>query len=102
MTATHAEMWALAKSFPTLTTWANRHASKSFDGAIVLAALREPWVTSGSRYALLFIADVWNSSGMRPLLPQTARQWSISDAFSVWDDAHRAAALAWLSRPWWP
>jgi hypothetical protein len=102
MTATHPEMWALAATFPTLSQWAARHAGKDFDGDFILAALREPWVTSGSRYALLFVADVWNSSGMRPLLPRTLRQWSIADALAVWDAQHREAALVWMSRPWWP
>jgi hypothetical protein len=109
-------MWLLASTFPTLREWVDRMGPEDIDGDAILAALREPWVTTGSRYALLFLADVWNSS-MRGsftakasrrdgptegLLPRELRTWSIVDAFASWDDAHRSAALAWFRSPWWP
>jgi hypothetical protein len=94
-------MWALAATFPTLHKWAGRPDRGHFDGDVVLAALKQPWVTSGSRFALLFLADVWNTS-IRADLPPRLRKWSIVDALASWDGEHRAAAVAWMSQPWWP
>lgn len=104
MTKRSRDMWTLAASFPTLTGWATTqsNAGTEFDGDAVLAALKESWVSSGSRHALLFIGDIWNSPDMRPLYPKSLRGMSIVDAWAIWDNAHRTAALAWLERPWWP
>jgi hypothetical protein len=93
-------MWTLAATFPTLTKWVAQHVSEPFDGTQILAALQTSWVTTGSRFALLFLADVWNSS--RYWLPESSQSWSLTAAFACWDDAHRNAALAWLKAPWWP
>lgn len=98
-----ARMWSLAATFPTLFRWADKsyRDGADFDGNVVIAALAEPWVTTGSRYALLFVLDVWNSDA-REYLPGSLREWSFVSAWACWDDAHRAAALAWLKAPWFP
>jgi hypothetical protein len=100
--ADSARMWALARTFPTLDRWVAAREREDFDGDLILAALKQPWVTTGSRYALLFLADVWNAPAMRLALPRTLRCWSIADALASWDHDHRAAAVAWMSAPWWP
>lgn len=101
---TSQKMWDLADSFPTLRRWAveKREAGVDFNGDHVLDALaNEPWVTTGSRYALLFLLDVWNPWA-RHQLDEQWRNWSIVRAWGCWDDAHRMAAQGWLDNPFFP
>jgi hypothetical protein len=113
-----AQMTALARLFPSMTRW---------DGSSVPGA--DPWEpealvewlnasgepTSGSRQAAMFLLSVWNKDdwcayglkmrrrekGSHPGSRRIGR-FDINDAWAAWDDAHRAAALAWLTNPFWP
>lgn len=100
MSATHDRMWRLAATFPTLRKFVDRQRGP-FDAERVLQALSEPWVTTGSRFALLFVLDVWNPA-IRSELPEHLRDWSLAAAWGRWDDDHRKAALGWLQRPFFP
>lgn len=112
---TSQQRWAeLVRSFPTLQRWASgadlRNADDLLEAlGVVYCWIDEgyrpcesaAWLTSGSRFALLFCLDVWNS-GMRELLPESLQRWSSVTAFSIWDHEHRAAALAYYQEPFYP
>lgn len=74
--------------------------------------------TSGSRHAALFLLSIWNREDwsdrrafergqalrIRRSKESVRRigRFDISDAWAVWDEGHRRAALAWLVEPFWP
>lgn len=112
-----AAMTALARLFPTMV----RHGrpvpgTDPWEPEALVEWLNtsgEP--TSGSRHAALFLLSVWNADdwcafGLRVRrLPKGAwkgrrriGRWDLNDAFASWDEKHRAAALAWMTNPFWP
>jgi hypothetical protein len=108
-------MTALGRLFPTMVR---------FDGSTVPGI--DPWdpvelvrwlntsgePTGGSRQAALFLLSVWNaddwtSFGLKRRRQQKGQprrigRWDMTDAWAIWDDGHRAAALAWMTNPFWP
>lgn len=46
----------------------------------------------GERMAVQFLLAIFN---------YTEYQFDVMEAFSVWDDEHRAAFLRWATGPWW-
>lgn len=54
--------------------------------------------SSGERHAVAFLLwVVWNPTG-----PWRVEPFNICDAWSVWDETHRDAALTWLQAPFHP
>jgi hypothetical protein len=93
-------MTALARMFPTL---------RKADGVAPFDPVRlDRWVnggpgTSGSRAAVSFLLMVWSGSTHDSTDDVwKSRPFDLAYAWGVWDDNHRAAALAWLRRPFWP
>jgi hypothetical protein len=71
--------------------------------------------TGGSRHAALFLLSVWNADDwtvhglkVRKLGKDDWKgarrigRFDFNDAWANWDHKHRAAALAWLTNPFWP
>jgi len=90
-------MTAIARSFPSL------RGAPGVDPWDVNRlgewAATSPAVTHGSRHAARFVLAAWNedapeSFGLGPF--RMMRAWQ------TWDDAHRAAALAFLRDPYFP
>jgi hypothetical protein len=89
-----ARMSALALSFPSL---------RQADGL----APWEPepfarWMRSGApghgaKCAGQFLLSVWN-----PSTRWKGGRFDLHEALAIWDEAHRAAFLAWARAPWWP
>jgi hypothetical protein len=51
---------------------------------------------TAGRYAAQFVLTVWN----------LARSWrcgqfNVVNSFTIWDEAHRQAFIAWTNDPWW-
>ncbi len=59
--------------------------------------------TSGSGWAARFLLAVWNpgTDWTEFGLPSRGK-FDLMEAWSCWDDPHRAAALQWLEAPFWP
>ncbi len=108
-------MQRLCARFPTLAAVDGAGVGR-FDPDQVLAFACAPR-SHGERLAALFVLRVWNAStdwnelahlpgddGAPPLLEddRTLRPFDLMEAWSVWDLAHREAALAWLQDPFWP
>jgi hypothetical protein len=113
-----AAMSALAGLFPSMHrsrgTWVP--GTNPWDALALVEWLNtsgEP--TSGSRQAALFLLSVWNSDdwqvhGLRIRQPEPGDwegsrrigRFDFRDAWGVWDQQHREAALAWLTNPFWP
>ena len=100
-------MLRLCARFPSLAGFADLGR---WDADAVLA-----WVCSGISHgealAGRFVLSVWNSTTdwnevahEDGLLEdgETLRRFDLFEAWGVWDDAHREAALAWLRDPFWP
>ncbi|MCO5164808.1 MAG: hypothetical protein M9894_27765 [Planctomycetes bacterium] len=94
MNSDHDAMSALARSFPAL------HVASG------LAPWRpeelEQWACgpvpgSGALHAARFVLSVWNSHA-----DWECGRFDAVRALGAWDQAHRAAFLAWAARPWWP
>jgi hypothetical protein len=70
---------------------------------------REVWC--GSRHAALFLLSIWNQDDweahglkVRKTIREMRRigRFDLTDAWAAWDEQHRAAALTWLTNPFWP
>jgi len=59
--------------------------------------MKGPAPTSGSLAAAKFLLGVWNGGRGTEFEP-----FDLFQAWSVWDDSHRQAALQWLELPFWP
>jgi hypothetical protein len=87
---------ALAKTFPTLANGARAVLVEPFDAEALDAwATTAPERTTASEHAARFILSVYNFK----------TEWKCgafyaTPALAKWDDAHRAAFLAWARRPW--
>lgn len=59
--------------------------------------------TSGSGWAVRFLLAVWNpgTDWTEFGLPGSGK-FDLMEAWSCWDERHRAAALQWLEAPFWP
>jgi len=83
---------ALAMTFPSLRSapglhpWSARTFREWSFGALVSAPME-------ARHAAKFILEVWDGK-----YPGSA--FRAVDAMTEWDDAHRAAFLAWCRAPW--
>src|SRR4051812_25322802 len=86
-----AHMSALARSFPSL---------READGLAPWDPLRfEQWLESGApghgaKCAGRFVLSVWN-----PYTSWPSGAFDLHEALACWDDAHRAAFVAWVRSP---
>lgn len=84
-----ARMTVLAELFPTLArgTW-----PRPFDVTTFLRwSTKTNLAGTAAGYAAEFVADVWYGGG---------RRFDVVEAMRKWDDAHRAAFVAWARNPW--
>lgn len=68
-------------------------------------------VSHGEALAGRFVLSVWNSTTDWNEVAhedgileegETLRRFDLFEAWGVWDEPHREAALAWLRDPFWP
>lgn len=52
---------------------------------------------SGARHAARFVLAVWSNRSSWGL-----GRFDVMEALGCWDNAHRAAFMAWAKDPWWP
>lgn len=87
-------MTALAETFPALR---GKPGVRPWDPvALDRAAAKGTWseaVTDCAR----FVLAVWNDDA-----PWKVGRFDLMRAVARWDRDNRAAAVAWLSAPWWP
>jgi hypothetical protein len=113
----HEQMTALAELFPCF-----RPASGDrlpgigpWDPAMLVEALNGGGYANSVRHAAMFLLSVWNRDdwtvhGLKVRKPgkdawkgdRRIGRFDFNDAWACWDQAHRAAALAWLLNPFWP
>jgi hypothetical protein len=101
-------MTALCARFPSLR---EVPGTNPFDAIALLHWLTSGAATSGSRWAALFVLQVWNNTtdwrkvarenGVKHAKGVPPR-FDLFEAWPVWDDAHRAAAQTWLKEPIYP
>lgn len=116
-------MLALVRSFPTLADlergregWARKMPGEWDATSFDKWARNCPGITSGSSHAAKFVLSVWGGRALHFYPPVNgpwsapATEWScpweiggfdVMAALKIWDDAHRAAFLAWAKNPWW-
>lgn len=95
---TRERMTALACSFPELS----RAATEPGSGIRPFAADKlNKWARGGrghgAQCAARFVLSVWN-----PHVRWSSGRFDVHEALRVWDDAHRAAFVAWCEKAWWP
>jgi len=91
---TRERMTALALSFPELARCL-RDFVQPFEAMKLDKAIGGQG--HGCICAAKFVLSVWN-----PTTRWKSGRFDIHDALGVWDDAHRAAFVAWAKDPWWP
>lgn len=83
----------LARRIPTLRAFVASMRSWNAD-------LLDQWAvcgrSHGEKCAAQFILAVWN-----PGHEWISGRFDVMEALRIWDDAHRAAFLAWAEDPWW-
>ena len=90
-------MSSLARTFPAL-----RHADgiTPFDAKALDAWASGPR-SHGEVCTAQFLLAVWGNTTLKEC-PWTCGPFDVMEALGVWDDAQRAAFLAWAQDPWWP
>lgn len=83
------QLLKLALTFPSLM----RRDVKSLRDLKSIAEDQSPLCGKGAREAARFCLWVWE--------PISYGAHNTYVAWAVWDDAHRAAWLAWSAAPWW-
>lgn len=101
----------LVESFPTLRRGTD---PKLLEPRFDARRFAERWATGsgGERDAALFVLSVWNPGDdwsqfglTRPSSTGMGTDCGFFDlhtALGNWDEAHRAAFVAWCAAPWWP
>ncbi len=98
-------MAALSALFPSMR---GVPGTDPWDPVELIEWCNGPAPTSGSRWAARFLLAVWDGyadwadpQAVEPCLASDGR-FEIVKAWSIWDNPHRQAALAWLTNPFWP
>jgi len=86
---------ALARSFPSV---AHAPGLDPWDPGAFAAWAAGPAPSTGAQHAARFVLSVWSCGGWS----EPPGRFDLVKAWKVWDDAHCAAALRWLRRPFWP
>jgi hypothetical protein len=83
----------LARSFPSLQ---DAPGVSPWDPAKLDDWAASPVPGTAARCAVQFVLSVWN-------LSQTWRcgPFHVVNTFTIWDEDHRSAFLAWATDPWW-
>ena len=95
-----AAMAALARLFPSMREVPGTDPWSVED---LIAWCNSGAPTSGSGWAARFLLAVWNpgTDWAEYGLPGRGK-FDLMEAWSCWDERHRAAAFRWLESPFWP
>lgn len=88
------KMAALARSFPCI---AKAPAVKLWDANGLDQWASEVPIFHGELVTVRFLLAVWD-----PDFYWRCARFDLMETLRAWDEAHRAAFLAWASDPWWP
>ena len=95
-----AAMAALAAEFPSMR---GVPGTDPWDVEHLIEWSNSGAPTSGSIWAARFLLSVWNpSTNWNDFGLPGAGKFDLHEAWSCWDNPHRAAALKWLEAPFWP
>jgi hypothetical protein len=104
-----AAMSTLGRMFPSLR---DAHGVDPWDVDMLVRWLNTAAYGKAERCAGLFLLSVWNADdwcayGLKVRRPEHKEdrrigRFDFNDAWACWDEHNRAAALAWLSCPFWP
>lgn len=99
-------MTRLVRRFPSL---GDADGIEPWDAIRFLRWACDADMTSGRLHAVRFVLQVWNSStdwtdaaAVEGLDGRHLTAFNVVDACAVWDDAHRAACLAYIELPFQP
>jgi hypothetical protein len=93
-------MTALAKLFPSMV---GVPGTDPWNVDELVAWCNSGAPTSGSGWAARFLLTVWNpSTNWNEHGLPGAGKFDLMEAWSVFDDRHRAAVMKWLDAPFWP
>jgi hypothetical protein len=93
-------MAALARLFPSMRGVSGADPWSVED---LIAWCNSGAPTSGSGWAARFLLAVWNPGTDWTEFGIPGRgKFDLMEAWSCWDDRHRAAVLEWLQAPFWP
>jgi hypothetical protein len=108
-TDNRAAMTVLGRMFPSLRDAAG---VDPWDVDALVGWLNTGAYSKAERCAGLFLLSVWNGDDWcayglkvrRPAYKELRRigRFDFNDAWACWDERNRAAALAWLTCPFWP
>ncbi len=87
-------MEQLATSFPSLR---GKSGTKPWDALELEQWALSPAPSHGALCAARFVLAVW-----APSTRWKCGAFDLMDALSTWDGPHRAAFVAWVTKPWWP